>query len=329
MHGIATKASILFKRTSLWVLLVTTTALLFSCKDDLLVKEITDNVGHSADLSFTPGYYDEALLDITEEQPAAKFTVRYRDREKGNLLEKIEFVASFQSHDGTIGYNERHLTTMQASDFSPMQGTDSLSALLSIPIDTIATTFGLNTEDIEAGDQLLLRWKMYLTTGDTLVWGEVSNGTCWCPPLRVKAVHGLSADEFTGRYRFEQQVDGPFGMPLFSESFEAELRVDPDQPLIGRLFKAVPYTEADTTLDSLSVPLSLNRIATIDGVVYTDYYCEEDSEVRWVTTYPTEVENYGFDPDDDSKFILHIYENSSLSCGKDSEIVSLTASKIE
>lgn len=330
---------LLFKKYTLGCLLISALIILVSCEEATLLNETKGNLGPRAKLSASPGmsYLGYVPLDIgTQSNPSAEYVLKYIDTGESMLLSKIDFFANYYSPSTSFASSEQHLATVPASEFFPDPESDSLKANLSIPLDTIATTFGIDRQDVAAGDVSSLRWKMYLTTGDTIALKCPYSGLddyfeCPAPEYKpmptIRVVHGLYPDEFTGHYRFKQNETGPLDMWLFSETFEAKLSIDPNNELTGRVFKAEPYADNIGDLDSLSIALSFNRFGPLLNYSSTGYQCGENGEE--IELGPHYLPEHEFNPDEDSSFTLLINENQTFNCGKPGGIVSLTATRID
>lgn len=314
-------------------LLVAGTLFTMSCDESLMVKETTDNIGSQATLQVSSWEYGFDLGK--EKEPFVTYTFEYYDSGKlnggevGDFLNEIRFFISFINYNGSIERDEVLLDKVTVSEMTRDEETAKLNHTLYLTLEAALQHLDLDADEVGVNDRFTIDWEMKLTNGTTLnpkcPDGPVGTHPVLCE-VSIPLSHSLPEDSFTGRYRFEQQEVGPFGMWLFSETFEATLSLDPDNPFSGRQFKAVPYSNT-SDLDSILIPLTFGRIATTVRGIGTGYVCAPGAEVHVGPARP--LPQYEVNLKDDSRFTLILNENSSGACGVPEEVIAFTVTKIE
>lgn len=305
------------------------------CDDSLLLKEATENIDAQATLRISS--YESTTFDIgKEEQPSVKYTFEYFDSgalnggKVGDFLKDITFFISFNNHVRSIFKEEILLEKVPVSEMTVNELTKNLNYTLKLTLDSALDKLDLSPDMVGVNDQFTIDWDINLKDGKTLnpkcPHQPVGINTIPCD-LNIEITRTLPENSFTGLYRFEQQDPGPLGMWLFSESFEAELTSNPDNILYGRTFKAKPYADNFSELDSISVPILYERNITISRFLGTGYECSNEAEVEIGPVPPSQ--QYEADLSDDSEFILVIEENALGLCGAESEVAVFSATKVE
>lgn len=305
----------------------------FSCNDSLPITDTTNNIGSQAILLVS---FWEYGFDLgKEKEPFVEYTFEYYDSGKlnggvvGDFLNEIRFLISFRNYNGTIERDDVLLDKVSVSEMVRNKETGNLNYTLYLNLEAALQHLDLDPDEVGVNDRFTIDWEMKLKDGKKLNpkcpdW-PVNSDSKLCE-VSIPLSHSLPEDSFTGRYRFEQQEVGPFGMWLFSETFEAVLSVDPDNPFSGRQFKAVPYSAAGD-LDSVLVTLGFGRNATTVRDIGTGYVCAPGAEVHVGPARPLHQNEVNLK--DDSRFTLILNENSSGDCGVPEEVIAFTVTKIE
>ncbi|MEX0769085.1 MAG: hypothetical protein WD035_00010 [Balneolaceae bacterium] len=283
---------------------------------------------------------ETAAFDLAEIDDAAyEIEVEYFDGEGASLLERVDFYASYTSFGLTaadrreIDETDQPFFSVPASEFSEDPETGTPKATISVPLTDLLSTLGLSRDEVGVEDRFDIRWELHLTDGRNFTQGDanpaVEGGGFYSSPFfaRVFTVQALGPDEFTGTYRFESQNAGVFGWWTFSEVFEAELSVDPDNSLNGRVFTAEPYAENWGGLAPIDVPLNLGRTATVNtgsAGIGTGLGCGDGLAVGQVQDQSNLVI---IDVSDDSEFTMVLGDNVRSDCGTGPVDVVITATK--
>jgi hypothetical protein len=282
---------------------------------------------------------ESAAFDLAEPSNASyQIEVEYFDGEGSSLLENVEFYAAYESfglkpEDRTsISETENPVFVVPASEFT--ENDNGLpSATISIPLAEVTDGLGLDISNVGVEDRFDIRWVVNLTDGRSFSASDASpaiGGGFYDSPYaaRVFTVQALDPSEFTGTYLFEAQGTGVFGWQTFSSSFTAELSIDEDNTLNGRVFTAEPYAEDWGGLTPIDVPIALGRTATVSGSsngITTGLGCTLSLAVGPIT----DSANNGviIDLADDSQFTLVLGDNVRGACGVGPTDVAYTVTK--
>lgn len=283
---------------------------------------------------------ETAAFDLADLDNAAyQMQVEYFDKEVGNLLERVDFSVSYTNFyldpadQVTIPQTEPFMT-LTPDDFTP--GDKGLPATtITIPFTEVINALGLSPDEVGVEDQFTLSWVIHLTDGRSFSGQNsspaVTGGSFFNAPgqANVFTVQALSDAEFVGTYRFTQTAPGPIagqGLSfLFGQTFEADLTVDPDNTLNGRIFTAEPYPEFGG-LSPVSVPISIGRTATVaPDNIGTGLQCTEGLSFGTPRSTDSLVE---IDIDDDSQFTLVLTENTFADCSVGPGDIVLQAEKV-
>lgn len=216
-----------------------------------------------------------AAFDVANlSESSYTFTGEYFDGEGSTLLENIDFYVSYESFAldpadrVTIPETDQPFYTVPASEFTVDEESGLPTATISVPFTAVLAGLNLDAADVAVEDRFNLRWTLNLTDGRSFSAGDASpavGGGFYNSPYtaQVFTVKALEADEFTGTYLFEAQNRGVFGWWTFSETFTADLTVDPNNTINGRVFTAEPYAENWGGLAPLDMPVSFGQTASI------------------------------------------------------------------
>lgn len=281
---------------------------------------------------------ESAAFDLADLTSAAYiFQAEYFDGEGSTLLESVDFYVAYtsfglQSADRTvIEETPQPILTVPASAFAVSEETGLPTTTITVPLTTVLDGFGdaLTEDDIGVEDRFDLRWVVNLTDGRSFTAKDASpamTGGFYNSPYaaRVFTVQALGEAEFVGSYTFESQNTGVFGWWTFSETFQAELSVDPNNTLNGRVFTAEPYAEDWGGLAPITVPIALGRTATASSEVGTGLGCGAGLAIGAVTDNTNAVI---IDINDDSQFTLVLGDNTRSDCSTGPVDVAFTVTK--
>lgn len=324
-----------FKFLAVGLLFLLITLCVVSCKESLPIDETSESIGSQATLRIFS--YESATFDLgKEDQPSVEYTFEYFDSgalnsgEVGDFLKDLTFFISFNNYVRSIVKQEILLKKVPVSEMTVNELTKNLNYTLKLTLDSALDKLDLSPDMVGVNDQFTIDWDINLKDGKTLNpkcphW-PVGTNTIPCD-LNIEITRTLPENSFRGLYRFEQQETGPLGMWLFSESFEAELTSNPDNTLFGRTFKAKPYSENFSELDSISVPILFERNITVSRFLGTGYECSNETEVEIGPVPPSQ--QYEADLFDDSEFILVITENAWGDCNAEPKVAVFSATKVE
>lgn len=280
-----------------------------------------------------------AAFDLADLGTAAyTIDVEYFDGEGASLLENVQFYAAYQSFglnpaDRTIiPETDQPVFTVSASEFS--ENERGLPATtISVPLTAVAEGLGISTDDVGVEDRFTIRWVVNLTDGRSFTASDAApaiSGGFYSSPYQAQVftVQALQASEFTGTYMFDSQGTGVFGWEVFSDVFESELVVDPNNTLNGRIFTAEPYAEDWGGLAPIDVPISLGRTATAavgSGGIGTGLGCGVGLAVGPITD--PAANGVIIDVSDDSEFTLVLSDNIRGDCDAPPVDVAFTVTK--
>lgn len=300
------------------------------------LDETLENTGAFLRIAST----ESAAFDLAVPSEASyTFVGEYFDGEGSTLLEDIDFYASYQSfalqpaNRTVIPETSEPVFTIPASEFSINEETGLPTATISVPLTAVLDGLGLTLNDIGVEDRFNLRWVLNLTDGRTFSAEDASpavGGGFYNSPYQrtVFTVQALDQSEFVGEYLFEAQNRGVFGWWTFSETFTAELSVDPNNTLNGRVFTAEPYAEDWGGLSPIDMPIALGRTATAStgsNGLSTGLGCAITLAIGPITDL---AENgVIIDINDDSQFTMVLGDNVRGACGAGPTDVTFTVTK--
>jgi len=324
-----------FKSLAGGLLFLVITLCVVSCKESLPIYETSESIGSQATLHIIS--YESAAFDLgKEEKPIVEYTFEYFDSgainggKVGDYLKDLTFFLSFNNHVRSIVKEEILLEKVPVSEMTVDELTKNLNYTLKLTLDSALDKLELSPDMVGVNDLFTIDWDINLKDGRTLnpkcPHQPVGTNTIPCG-LTIEVTRTLPENSFRGLYQFEQHEPGSLGMWLFSESFEAELTSNPDNTLFGRKFKAKPYADNFSELDSISVPILFERNITVSRFLGTGYECSNETEVKIGPVPPSQ--QYEADLSDDSEFILVIEENALGVCGAESEVAVFSATKVE
>ncbi|NGP90073.1 hypothetical protein [Fodinibius halophilus] len=321
-----------FKHNITSVFLVLLMFALFSCESSSTsegpqLKELLDEAKTSTGAFLRVASVKSAAFDLADKSTAA-YTIKaeYEDGEGNSLLESVEFYVAYESfaldpqQRETIKETKDPFKTVDASAFEEDSESGLPTATISVPLsEAVSALSGLSMSDLGVGDSFELRWKVNLTDGRSFSVDQssapVSSGFYRSPFFsRVKTVQKIPADEFTGMYHFEAQGAGVFGWPTFETSFDAQLSVDPENKLNGRVFTAKPYPPGASGFDlaEIQVPIALGPTATPTSEVGTGLGCDAGLAVGPMQN--SSQNGVIIDVNDDSQFTLVVGDNVRGDC---------------
>ena len=268
-----------------------------------------------------------AAIDIADPANAAySFSGEVSDVDQGANAESVTFYVSYRSVDeATSGYtlSEVEVKTYNASSFTTNETSGLPGTTFSVSLTEMLDAFGSNLAvgDVSIGDRFDLRWDLTLKDGTVFTNEDMSAATTggfYASPFfaRVSVVVSLAEGDFVGSYNFTQRaassdIAGAFANGWIwegAQSFDADLSVNPDNTINGRVFTATPLAEYGVA--AREYPLDFGLFLTLAGDVTSGLTCGGG------IYYGIASENRGsFDPNDDSSFEMVIKENSLSDCG--------------
>ena len=273
---------------------------------------------------------ETAIFDILDLDNAAYvFNGEIFDREGGNLVQNVQFYASYTSIDGArLPETSQPFKTLERGAFSA--GDNGLPrARIEIQISEVIAALGLTEDDLSLGDRFNIRWVLNLTNGQSFTRGDASpdaEGAFRTPyQANVAVLANLPPDLFVGSYQFEQQAGGVFGWWTFSQVFTTDVSINPDNTATGRIFTAEPYAQNWGGLAPLTVPFNFG--------VNIEYAGPSDGQGVGLGCGPIGLaigpasQAAGPDLSDDSSFTLWLGDNVRGDCGAPPVNVRLEATK--
>lgn len=336
-----------FKYSITSIFLVFLMLSLFSCEQTTStsggpqLKELLDESKQSTGAFLRVAAVQSAAFDLAVPNEAAyTFKAEYEDGKGNSLLKNVEFYVGYESfaldpsQRETIDETSDPFFTVSASKFEEDSKSGLPTATVSVPLtEAVSALPNLSMSDLGVGDSFKLRWKINLTDGRSFSVDESSapvSGGFYSSPFfaRVKTVQKLPEDKFTGMYHFEAQGTGVFGWPTFYPSFDAELSVNPDNTLNGRVFTAKPYPPEHTGWDlaPIEVPIALGPTATPSATVGTGLGCSAGLAVGPMSN--PAANGVIIDVTDDSEFTLVVGDNVRADCGASPVDVTYTVTKL-
>jgi hypothetical protein len=273
---------------------------------------------------------ETAIFDILDLDNAAYvFNGEIFDREGGDLIQNVEFYASYTSIDGaTLPETSQPFKTLDRAAFTSSEG--SLPrARIEIKILDAMAALGLTSNDISLGDRFNIRWVLNLTTGQSVTRGDASpdaEGAFRTPyQANISVLAVLPPDLYVGSYEFEQMNGGVFGWWAFSQVFTTDVSINPDNTATGRIFTAEPYADNWGGLAPINVPFNI-------GVTIAWAGSTEGQGVGLGCGGPglaigPAQQGAGPDLSDDSSFTLWLADNVRGDCGAPPVDVRLEATK--
>lgn len=273
---------------------------------------------------------ESAGFDILDLENAAYiFTGEVFDKENGDLLESVEFYVSYTSADGTtIEETAQPIKTYSASDFTRGGVNNLPQTRVVIGIEEVLGPLGLTRDDLLIGDRFRVRWDLNLTTGETFSANDanpvVTGGAFFSSPYlaNVGVVAAIPEDQFVGTYQFTQLNPGStgalFGIPQVYESmqFEADITVDPNNTLNGRVFQAAYLAAFGAAPHDNRIEIALANDPADNSVTLAGYFGSGLSCGGPELGLDRESEQISqFDIADDSEFLMVIQENPLGGCG--------------
>lgn len=281
-----------------------------------------------------------AGIDIVDlENARFAFVGEVDDIEDGDTIDNVEFYVKYIALDG----DESEEVLVKTYDIDDMSR-DEESGLYREEFEITANEAmdaidGFGLDDLLIGDRFEIRWKLNLHDGRSFTRGDASGditgGGFYNSPYfrRADVVAAVPEDKFVGTYEFHQveesdgistwDVLGLSGGWLYNDTqtFEAELTIDPDNDLNGRIFVAEAYPPWDTGAEEQNIVISLaneldNNSVTMAGDVGTGLACSVGISYGPETE---QISHFEYDDDNDvfldDEFTLTIYENSNGDCG--------------
>ncbi|PAU93534.1 hypothetical protein CK503_10255 [Aliifodinibius salipaludis] len=253
------------------------------------------------------------------------FTAEYSDSEKGGKLENVEFTVSYTSNDYTetppeIDYAE--VKTVPASEFSEREESGLPSKQFEITFEEAITALGIEQSDVELGDSFTIQWTVNTTDGKSFGPESASppvTGGFYSSPFQARSPVAILIDpeKYVGTYQITQQGPGTFGPVFESMQFEAELSVDPNNTLNGRVFESIAigspsFGEYDFPLTFARAANQSDNVLTLSGRVGLGLSCGGPEIIFAPEDDPTLS---SFDVTDDSEFSFALVDNVEGACG--------------
>lgn len=273
---------------------------------------------------------ESAGFDILDLENAAYiFNGEVFDREEGDLLESVDFYASYTSADGTtVSETSDPIETYPASAFTRGGDRNLPQTTINISIDEVLGPLGLTTDDLLIGDTFSVRWVLNLTDGRSFSTSDantvVTGGAFFSSPYlaNVGVVAAIPQDEFVGTYQFTQLNPsslGPvFGVPQVYSGmqFTADITVDPNNTLNGRVFQEAYLAAFGAAPHDNNIQISLANDTAENSVTLAGYFGSGLSCGGPELGLDAESEQISqFDINDDSSFLMVIQENPLAGCG--------------
>jgi len=188
----------------------------FACEtENTVIDDVFDSVENGAILRQVSS---SGAIDLFNTASSVSVTLEHQDAENASLLSNVEVYLSFVDKNGTDdSVGQTLLTTLSPSDFSP--------SLYNLPETTFSYTFGgamstlgLVIDQINAGDQFVLNFKLNLTDGRSFGSGNANGnvsavGGYYSSPYRLASnVVCLLPDGYMeGTYTLTETEAGGFG----------------------------------------------------------------------------------------------------------------------
>jgi len=312
-----------------YTLIVIASAILASCGDPELPYDLDGTLestgGFVRVISVESAGFDRGNL----ESAVYSFIAEVGDNQNGDLSESIEFYVRYFPNgvtnpaENTFGEVPLQDATIQVSNLSKNEVSNLPRGLVEINLSQILSVYGseLNAEDIEVGDRFDIRWKLNMKDGSEYTNTDVNaslTGGFYRSPFfaRASVAFLVPEDLFVGTYTFEQQNPGVFGWWAFSQVFEADLSVDPNNTLNGRVFTHEPYADDWGGLVPIEIPIELGFSAEFAGSgtgVGVGLGCGGPGLAIGGRT--DEANFTDLDRTDDSQFTLVLADNVRGGCG--------------
>ena len=261
------------------------------------------------------------------------------DIEDGDTIENVEFYVKYIG-DG-VESEEVLVKTYDIADLSRHEE----SGLYREEFEVTATEAmnaidGFGLDDLLIGDTFEIRWQLNLHDGRSFTRGDASGditgGGFYNSPYfrRAGVVAAVPEDKFTGTYEFHQveESDGLASWDFWeqsggwlyedSQTFKAELVVNPDNDLNGRIFVAEPVAgwegvgDLDQPIEILLANEMENNAVTMDGDMDFGIGCTVGIAYGAETE---QISHFEYDEDTnefiDDEFTLVVYDNVNGDCG--------------
>lgn len=285
-----------------------------------------------------------AGFDVVDlENARFAFVGEVDDIEDGDTIDNVEFFVKYVSLDGDES-EEVHVKTYDIADMSRDEDSGLYREEFEITANEAMDVIdGFGVDDLLIGDRIEVRWQLNLHDGRSFTRGDASGditgGGFYNSPYfrRANVVAAIPEDKFVGTYQFTQTNDGSlasvsWGVPqVFDElEFEAELRIDPDNDLNGRVFDAAYLGAFGVEPHPNSIVIALanepeNNAVTLAGSFNSGLSCGGPP----LEIAPESEQISQFDFDDDSEFTMVIYDNPNGACGGDPVDVIFEVEKID
>jgi hypothetical protein len=280
---------------------------------------------------------ETAALDVGDLAGAEyAFIAELSDVNDGQDSEAVAFYAAFQDVDGNrVEELANPIVVYEASAFSVDPSSGLPRARLSVPLSSLLSAFGFAPGDMNIGDRFEIRWELRMKDGRVFsrndVAPDVSGAGFFSSPFfaNVSVVISLPENVFVGSYTLTQTAPSPSVAGAFangwiwngSQNVNVTLGVDPDNNLVGRTFTATPLAEFGVGAQNYRMAFGL--FTTLAASNPTGLGCGGVA-IR----YGGATENRGgFDPSDDSSFVMYVTENTLGACGQPVSEIRFEATK--
>lgn len=268
---------------------------------------------------------ETAGFDILEIQDAAfVFTGEYWDNEGQSLLDEIVFYSNYRAAEGQIPDVDRTMIkSYTLADFGENPDNGWPLKTFEISITEINAVLGIDEADNLLGDRYRIDWVLELTDGRSFSAEEMSpaitGGFFNSPGARnVDVVAQVPENMFVGPYEFTQLDPGDFGLVYSDATFTADLSIDPNNTLNGRVFQEEYLGALGFNVGPRDQPMVLalandtdNNVATLSTIVGSGLACS----ALGLSIGPERENISQFDIEDDSGFTFGITENTEGDCG--------------
>lgn len=271
---------------------------------------------------------ETAAFDIlTIEEAGYVFTAEYWDNEGQSLLDNVQFYSNYTGAEFTGDAPEIGRTlfkTVQFSEFTSGETeTGWPSKRFELTVADINAAMGISSDDNLLGDRYQIDWVLNLTDGRTFTSADMSpaiTGGFFSSPnaANVSVVAKIPEDEFVGPYEFTQLGAGTFGVVYSAAVFEADLRVNPENDINGRIFDEEYLGTLGFDVGDRPQPFAIslaNDTANNSVTLTTNVGAGLGCSALGLYVGPEREQDSQFDLDDDSDFLFNITENAEGDCG--------------
>lgn len=285
----------------------------FACEtENTVIDDVFDTVQNGAILRQVSS---AGAIDLVNPSSTVSVTLEYQDAENASLLSNVEVYLSFVDKNGTDdSVGQTLLATLTPSDFSPSIY-NLPEATFTYSFASAMSTLGLVIDQINAGDQFVLNFKLNLTDGRSYSAANVNGnvaavGGYYSSPYRLTSnVVCLLPDGYmTGAYTLTETEAGGFGAGTI---VSGEVTVDAPGPTT-RTINFTAYGMFGGFGRSWTVDLVCGEFVIANQSMSLS--CG-DNGIFWG---PAPGQDLSYDVNDDSSYTFRVAEDGG-SCGYEVE----------